>query len=258
MAELAVIEEQLINEHDLYPVHEEDSVPETPQHLMQWQYMLGAVQAERPKLWVTGDTCLYWEKGNTRRYVAPDIAVIQCPPPDEPENVYLRWSDPPLLFVAEIGSRSTLRRDTGPKVTLYQNDLKVPEYLYFDRPRKDFRFWRMVNGKYVRVQPDERGRVWSEQLELWFGPDERGFLRIYTGDGRMLLTHVEERQRFDEEAARADEEAARADEEAARADEEAARAREAAARAEEETRRRTDLERRLEEMTAELERLRGQ
>ncbi|HET6385396.1 MAG TPA: Uma2 family endonuclease [Armatimonadota bacterium] len=222
MAEPAIIDESQFNEHDFYPVHEEDSVPEKPRHLRQWHYILGAAQSERLDLWVTGDMCLYWERGNTRKYLAPDIAVIACRPPVEPENVYLAWSDPSLIFVGEIGSRSTLKRDTGPKVSLYEQKLRVPEYLYADPPKKDFRFWRMVNGKYVQIEPDERGRIWSEQLGLWFGFDETGFLRIYTADGRMLLTHVEERQRADEES-----------------------------------RRRRDLERRLAEVTAELDKLKG-
>src|SRR5438094_3755839 len=125
------------SEHDRYPVHEEDSVPQTPRHYSQAHYLVGALRAHFPHLWVTSDTCLYWERGNKRRYVAPDVAVIDAPPPADPENVYLAWSDPPLLFVAEIGSRSTLQADTGPKVPTYERDLRVPEYLYADPPKSD-------------------------------------------------------------------------------------------------------------------------
>jgi Uma2 family endonuclease len=216
------------DEHEFYPVHEEDSVPQTPLHLWQNTYFLCAIQSQHPELWVTGDTCLYWERGNTRRYVAPDVAVIDCAPPAEPHNVWLSWSDPPLLFVAEIGSRSTLVEDTGPKVATFEQHLRVPEYLYADPPKGDLRLWRMVEGVYQRIPADERGRMWSAQLELAFGYDDRGFLRAYTAAGEMLLTHEEERQRREvaEQAA------------------------------EQEARRREDAERRLAEMTAELERLR--
>jgi hypothetical protein len=107
------------DEHDLYLVHEEDSVPEIPAQYRQSRYLTGAVQARHPDLWATGETCLYWEKDNTRDYAAPDIAVIGCPPPDVPPQVWLMWLDPPLLFVREIGSKSTFHVDTGPKLDLY-------------------------------------------------------------------------------------------------------------------------------------------
>src|SRR5579872_5455632 len=123
MAVSAVIE--AIHEHDLYPVHEEDSVPQTPRHYRQNTYLTDVIQTHIPHLWVTADTCLYWEKGNTKKYVAPDVAVIDCAPPDDPENVYLAWSDAPLLFVAEIGSRSTLVKDTGPKIKVFEQFLKA-------------------------------------------------------------------------------------------------------------------------------------
>ncbi|HET6383434.1 MAG TPA: Uma2 family endonuclease, partial [Armatimonadota bacterium] len=245
------------------------NVPLTPDHMLSEVYSLSTIQTERPNLWITGDVCVYWERGNTRLYVAPDVIVVDCPPPKQKENVYLAWSDPPLLFVVEFGSRSTFKRDTGPKVDLYEKTLAVPEYLYADPPKRVLRFWRMVNGRYRQIALNAQGRVRSEQLELWFGFDEEGFFRIYTDDGRMLLTHTEIAEqhaeeaaraseataRADAEAARANKEAARANEEAARANEEATRAEEEAARAEEESRHRIELERKVAELAAELERL---
>jgi len=216
------------DEHDLYPVHEEDSVPETPRHFWQVTYLAAALQSHLPGLWVTGDTCLYWERGDKKRYVAPDVSVIACPPPPEPKNVYLAWSDPPLLFVVEVGSRSTLAADTGPKVETFERLLAVPEYLYADPPRGDLRLWRMVNDRYTPVPREADGRVWSAQLEVWFGYDAQGFLRAYTPTGTMLLTHEEERSRRAEAEQRAQSEAAA----------------------------RAEAERRLTELTAELERLR--
>src|SRR5438874_3875477 len=166
------------DEHDLYPVHEEDSVPQGPTHYWQAHYLVGALKAHFPDRWVTCDTCLYWERGNKRRYVAPNLAVIDAPPPAELRNVYLAWVDPPLLFVAEIGSRSTLQADTGPKVPTYERDLRVPEYLYADPPKSDLRLWRMIDGAYHLVAPEAGGRVWSAQLSLRIGFDDEGFLRL--------------------------------------------------------------------------------
>ena len=212
MAEPALV----FDEHDLYPVHEEDSVPQTPLHHRESYYLVYGLQTHLPDLWVTGDICLYWIR-DTHRYVAPDVAVIACPPPVSPPNVHLKWLDPPVLFVGEIGSRSTLVVDTGPKVSLYEQLVKAPEYLHADPVKGTLMLWRMVDGRYQQVQRDRRGRVHSQQLGVSFGYDRNGFLRAYDSHGRMLLTHEEEARRADAEASRADAEASRANEEASRA-----------------------------------------
>lgn len=244
------------DEHDLYPVHEEDTVPEIPAHYRQSRYMSGAVEAERGDLWVAGEICLYWERGKYDRYAAPDVTVVDCPPEAGPRRVYLKWVDPPLLFVAEVGSRSTFREDTGPKLEVFARHLEVPEYLYADPPRGDLRFWRLVDGEYSPVLPDADGRYWSEGLDLGFGFDPLGFLRVYTRDGRIVATHAEEvRERREAERAQAEAER-RAEGEARRRVKAERERREAEHRADAEARERAELERRLAEARAELERLR--
>ncbi len=183
------------DEHDLYPVHEEDTVPETPAHFRQQLYLVGALQAHFPDRWVTGETCLYWEPESFSKYLAPDVAVIDQPVPKSPKRVYLAWRDAPLQFVAEIRSRSSFARDVEAKPERYERDLQVPEYLYTDPPTGDLRLWRMVDDRYRQIPREPDGRVWSAQLGVWFGFDEDELLRVYTRDGTMLLTHEEERRR---------------------------------------------------------------
>ena len=57
------------DEHDLYPCHEEDSVPQGDPHFWQVHYLGGAIQARRPDRRVTCDICHYWEPGSKKRYV---------------------------------------------------------------------------------------------------------------------------------------------------------------------------------------------
>lgn len=183
---------------DLYPIHEEDHVVQGPAHYRQCSYLVEALQAQSPDRWVLGDACLYWEEGNKDRYVAPDLAVVDCPPPDPLPSVYLRWADPPLLFVGEVASESTAQQDLGPKAYIYEQALVVPEYLYANADRNDLRLWRLDQGRYRPVERQPDGRVWSEQAGLFFGFDPSGFLRLYTADGTMLLTLAEERKRAEE------------------------------------------------------------
>lgn len=217
-----------IDEPDLYPTHEEDHVPETPQHEALARYLKGALAARLPDRWVTGDVCMYWEKGDFQKYVAPDVLVVDVPTPDPAPSTYLRWSGAEPLIVIEVGSRSTLVEDTGPKVGTYAVLLRVPEYLYFTPGWQSAVLFRLANGGYQAVPADERGWVHSETLGLWFGVDETGWLRVYTPAGERLLSH--------EEAERARQEAERA--------------------LQQERQAREDAERRLSELKAELEHLR--
>jgi Uma2 family endonuclease len=229
-----------VDEHDLYPVHEEEKVPEKPQHELVARYLKNALAARFPDKWVTGDICMYWEEHNFWDHLAPDVLVVDCPTPDPLPNVYLLWSDPPTLFAVEIGSRSTFRRDEGEKPEGYCQDLRVPEYLYYHPRRRTLRLYRAREGGYDPVLPDGRGWMYSEVLDLWFGADEKGFLWAYTPAGERLLTHEEEARLRQEAEARAAAEA-RLHEEEARLRQEA-EARAAAA------------ERRLAELEAKLAR----
>ena len=58
-----------VDEHDLYPCHVEDSVPQGDPHFWQVHYLGGAIQARRADLRVTCDISHYWEPGSKKRYV---------------------------------------------------------------------------------------------------------------------------------------------------------------------------------------------
>jgi len=207
------------DEHALYPIHEEDTVVQGPKHARQCVYLYSVLDTHRPDLWVNRDICLYWEPGNFQRYRAPDITVIDCPRPADPPNVYLAWQDPALLFVAEVASEATRGEDLDAKLRDYEQNLRVPEYLFVDPEFRDRRLWRMVEGSYHLVEPDAEGRVWSANVGVGFGYDGDGFLRAYDAAGSMLLSHTETTFRAEEEARLRAEEARRrieAEEEVAR------------------------------------------
>jgi Uma2 family endonuclease len=214
---MTVVRGEAVDEHTLYPVHEEDSVPENPDHEYQTRYLRDALSARLPQHWVTGEICMYWERDARERYVAPDVLVVEGTREQNPHPVYLAWSDSPALLVIEVGSVSTFRKDEGPKVDRYLRDLGVREYLYCHALRERLRMWRLEGGSPVEVMTNEQGRVVSRELDLEFGLDADRFLRIYERDGRALLTHEEEHHRAEQEHRRAEQERARAEQERQRA-----------------------------------------
>ena len=232
---MSVAPREQLDEHELYPVHEEDTVPERPQHEAQVRYLREALGTRLPQYWVTGDVCMYWEELAFALYRAPDVLVVDRPRPAELPPVYLKWSDSAALMVVEVGSKSTFREDEGPKVERYLLDLGVAEYLYFwphrNPKRRRLRMWRLIDDEAMDVAPLPGGRYFSETLGLEFGLDETGFLRVYERDGTPLPTSVElsalarqERERAEHERQRAEHERERAEQERQRAEQERERA----------------------------------
>jgi hypothetical protein len=199
-----------------YPLHEEDDGPETAWHKVQSTDVFDILRVRFPERFVMGNICLYWEPGNTRRYAAPDVFVAAGFPADREPRVYLLWEDPPVLFAVEIGCRSILPADTGPRPWTYERHVKAREYLYYTPMLRELRFWRMGPDGYQRIAPEPNGRWRSLELDLEFAVDGDGYLRIYTLEGERLLNHPEEAQRRREAEMRAAEAEARATVEVAR------------------------------------------
>src|SRR4029079_3809155 len=101
------------------------------------------------------------------------------------------WKQPRVTFVAEIDSKSTFRKDEGPKVEIYRDLIQAEEYLYADPPKHVLRLWRWIAGEFVEVALEANGWVRSASLDLEFAVDETGELRVYTLGGELLLTHQE-------------------------------------------------------------------
>jgi hypothetical protein len=204
------------DDQEYYPLHEEDDVPETVGHEAVARYARGALSARFPDWFVTGNVCVYWERGNTRDYRAPDLFLVKEPLTEPVTRVYLLWQQPPIAFVLEVGSRTTFRKDVGPKVKLHQERIKATEYGHVDLDHGRQRLWRLGPSGYEEVAAESSGRLRSEELGLEFGLDDEGFLRFYAPDGEMLLSHKEEARLREEEEHRRKEAEQQRDEEVRR------------------------------------------
>lgn len=208
---MSVLKREIADEHDLYPVHEDDDLPERPAHEKRVRYLRSVLETRLPERWVTGDVCMYWEERAFHRYVAPDVLVAEGPP--HQHDVFLSWTDGRALLVIEVGSKTTFREDEGPKVDRYLLDLGVEEYLYFkphrQARRRSLQMWRLQGEDVVEVVVRD-GRVRSLAVGLEFGPDETGFLQAYQPDGPSLLSLEEEHARAEAALALAEQERLRA------------------------------------------------
>ena len=147
-----------------------------------------------PHVYISGNLLLYYEEGNPRRSVAPDVFVVKGIPGDR-RRIYKLWEEgQPPDVVFEVTSRSTRREDLRTKHDLYAR-LGVTEYFLFDPLgeylRPPFQGYRLEQNRYVPLRPAEDGSLWSTMLGLALHP--RGeHLRLFDPESRRWLPTPQE------------------------------------------------------------------
>jgi Uma2 family endonuclease len=182
--------------------------------------------AGEPNVYVNGNMLLYYEEGNPRKHVAPDVMVALNVPKEPKREYWLVWKEGKAPdFIVEITSKSTRRVDEVMKFAFYRDILRVSEYFLFD-PRAEYldpplQGFRLIGGEYVRIEPIA-GRLPSEVVGLHLAREGQHLRLFDPRTGKRLLTRLEARetaeQHAGEERQRADEECRRADPERRRAD----------------------------------------
>ena len=203
-----------------YPSGDGKPMAENDAQLLAMHYAIGALRVyyqDREDVYVSGDLLMYYEEGNPKASVAPDVFVV-FGVEDRMRMRYLVWEEGKAPdFVLEVASKSTWREDLGPKRDLYAR-LGVKEYWMYDPTGEYFtpvlQGLRLAGGAYVRqlavTSPDGARTLTSETLGLELRA-QGGEMRFRDPDtGQVLLSQSEEH------AARREEAAARRTEAAAR------------------------------------------
>ena len=178
--------------------------------------------AGRDDVYVSGDLLIYYEEGNPRVSVAPDVFVV-FGVEDRMRMSYKVWEEGKGPdFVLEVASPGTWREDVGRKREVYAG-LGVREYWLYDplgeHLEPALQGNRLVGGEYER-QPllgSRDGRLGLRSgtlgLELWAEGRKMRFRDPETGVD--LLSHDEEHDRAEREVVARQATAARAEAEAA-------------------------------------------
>jgi Uma2 family endonuclease len=257
-----------------YPTSDGKPMAETDLHrriMMDLLEILDDRYADDPMVYVSGDLLLFFEEGNKRRHVAPDVFVV-FGVEKKPRDNYLLWLEgkgPDMVI--EVTSKTTRREDQTKKRTLYQDVLRVPEYFQID-PTEDylkppFQGHRLVNGRYEPIEAGDGGRLPSRSLGLLLERDGPRLLLIDPATGLRLRSRREradaaEQQRIAAEQQRIAAEQQRIEEHRQRIEAEQLRAEEhrqriaAEQRRAEEHRQRIEAETRAAGAEAEADRLR--
>lgn len=143
----------------------------------------------RPDVYVSGNLMLYYEKGQPKRWVAPDVFVVFGIKKGD-RRTYRLWEEGVSPnFVLELASKTTYQNDLGDKKDLYADELGVQEYYLYDPDRQylpsPLMGYHLVDGDYTPIQPIEH-RLPSEMLGLELG-EVAGKLRLYDPEKKAWL-----------------------------------------------------------------------
>lgn len=188
------------------------------------------------------DNLNHYQTLDTMEYpVAPDVAVIKGEVHRKRRSWTVGETGPAPQVVFEIASKETWRNDLLKNPHKYYRMGVEEYYLYDPEAPQHLKYkgrrlvgWQLNRDKKMleEIQPDEQGRLWSEQLQSFLVP-EGDNLRLYDSEGQRRLTEAEARERHErmleqqawslEQKARLSEQKARLSEEKARLSDEKAR-----------------------------------
>ncbi len=172
------------------------------------------------EIFIGADINLYYDSRHSQWYKRPDwflsLGVEQGTDVRELRWSYVVWQEGVSPFlVVELLSPGTEDEDLGQKGRgrkvrelgkpplkwdVYEQILRVPYYVVFDRYEQNLRVFQLHGNRYESaVLPD--ARFWFEELQLGLGVWEGGYqgiegqwLRWYDRDGNLILTPMERAQ----------------------------------------------------------------
>ena len=172
---------------------------ETQRHKDQMEILINALQpwlAERADGYISGNMFLYFslEQVRNRDFKGPDFfAVLSVPKGERLSWVVWEEGKGPDVVI-ELLSESTASKDKNEKKLIYQNQLRVPEYFWFDpfNP-EDWEGFFLQQGEYQPIPLNEQGQRVSQALGLalvrWQGSYKEvnaTWLRWATLEGELL------------------------------------------------------------------------
>lgn len=159
---------------DLYPESDGKPMAETERHFRELLKNFNRIEnhfAHLPDAYVLGDMMMYYEEGNPRKSISPDIFVAFGIGKKE-RRIYKIWEEgKPPDFVLEFASKGTYRNDLTGKVQLYAA-IGIPEYFLYDVDRRylptPLMGFRLVGRDYVEISPLASGGIPAATLGLEF------------------------------------------------------------------------------------------
>lgn len=154
-----------------YPESDGKPMAETDVHITLIATLLTTLRTfyAEQNVYVVGDIMFYYEEGNPRKSIAPDVLVVRSVE-KYPRRVFKLWEESVPEVVFEISSRGTWREDFKKKFDIYK-EIGVKEYYIFDPEYKylkddnSFVAFHLEDGAYKKIEI-ENGKIFSLALGL--------------------------------------------------------------------------------------------
>ena len=180
----------------VYPESDGKPMAETEYHrdiMIDFIQMLKHHFRDVSDAYVSGNLLMYYEEGNIRKSVSPDVFVA-FGVSKKRRRTYKIWEEGHAPdFVLEVGSKSTYRQDLTHKKELYASVLGVREYYIYDPYHEVdpyFLGYRLMDGVYKEIAlVDER--LPSLVLGLELG-ERDGVFGLYDPKRSVWLQPLEE------------------------------------------------------------------
>jgi Uma2 family endonuclease len=180
-------------EHEIeYPTSDGQPMAETTLHRKVMSDIIEGLErryAGVPDVWVGGNLFLYYEKGNRKKCVAPDVLLVKGVHKLDRDCFFL-WEEKTPELIFEITSRSTRDEDEGKNKDTYER-LGVPELVLFDpfgeylNPR--LQGYRHERGRYRRVRENADGSLDLRTVGLTVRPEGKRLRLVDTATREKLL-----------------------------------------------------------------------
>jgi Uma2 family endonuclease len=133
-------------------------------------------------------------------YRGPDFFVVLEVDGSRERQGWVVWEENGRYpdVIVELLSPSTAAVDRGVKKDLYERTFRTSDYFIFDPFQPDsLQGWHLSNSEYQPLEPNDRGWLWCQKLNLWLGTWEGvidrepptgtcHWLRFYDREGNLI------------------------------------------------------------------------
>ncbi|NER81302.1 MAG: Uma2 family endonuclease [Leptolyngbya sp. SIO1D8] len=189
-------------------------------HYLQPQLLSATLQLAEyadDEIFSVGDMNLYYDVDHPLWHKRPDwFAVVGVPRLYEGQDLrlsYVVWQERVNPFVvvellspgtekADLGQTSRDDDGTPTKWEVYEQILRIPYYIVFDRYTNQLRAFHLVGGHYQPMEiADQRVMIseWDVSIGVWQGPHrglQRPWLHWFDAENKLILTAEERAERL--------------------------------------------------------------
>jgi Uma2 family endonuclease len=180
---------------DFSQLESDEPEMESSEHYLQLLLLVSSLEwlwRDQNDFFIGANLTIYFstQELKNREFRGPDFFLVKNTI-KRPRKSWVVWEEngqyPDLII--ELLSDSTASVDKTTKKILYQNRFRTPEYFWFSPETLELAGFRLQDGVYQPINPNQNSLFWSESLGLFLGVYE-GKLRYFTIEGKLVPTGV--------------------------------------------------------------------